>query len=134
MYGLVQSEIPPFSKSICCFYPWHKVSLILVTQPGRLLLFLCISPELQEQYAMVYKVLKSLCVEWMDKMSSHTYVNVSIESTEDDYVNFKDIQKSEGTNNTNTYFQFCTCHVDLVGFCFCFFLSLILLLFPFSFF
>lgn len=45
-----------------------------------------------DQYALVYKVLKSLCEDWIAKMATHTYVNVEIE---DDYVNLDDVRESE---------------------------------------
>ncbi|GFR87112.1 tyrosine-protein phosphatase non-receptor type, partial [Elysia marginata] len=36
-----------------------------------------------DQYALVNKVLKSLCEEWLEKMASHTYVNVELKDTGD---------------------------------------------------
>ncbi|KAK3756133.1 hypothetical protein RRG08_038152 [Elysia crispata] len=36
-----------------------------------------------DQYALVNKVLRTLCEEWLDKMASHTYVNVELKSTSD---------------------------------------------------
>lgn len=36
-----------------------------------------------DQYALVNKVLKTLCEEWLDKMASHTYVNVDLKQAAD---------------------------------------------------
>ncbi|RUS75036.1 hypothetical protein EGW08_017217, partial [Elysia chlorotica] len=55
-----------------------------------------------DQYALVNKVLKALCEEWLDRMASHTYVNVELKQTSDtdDKENRVVIEPSNGSEQS----------------------------------